>query len=169
MNETTAPAEVRTTRTMGTITPAFTDTDHSIVRSPLEKRCAGERHRIRHRSGAIGKTASTGSAGHILGRYRRRRNGLVRPCQTRCTGWVSVRHIRRDQLNEIVQRVRTSAASRPSTTPSPPSTRPSDARGRRSSAFVHKDSGIATDPALFVDRRSRVARAASRHHRPGPR
>src|SRR5690242_11028622 len=36
---------------------------------------------------------------------------------------------------------RTSAASRPSTMPSPPSTRPSDARGRRSSAFVREDSG----------------------------
>src|SRR5262249_6368533 len=33
---------------------------------------------------------------------------------------------------------RTSATSRPSTTPSPPSTRPSDARGRRSSAFVRE-------------------------------
>src|SRR5437773_7682523 len=33
---------------------------------------------------------------------------------------------------------RTSATSRPSTTPSPPSTGPSDARGRRSSAFVRE-------------------------------
>ena len=35
---------------------------------------------------------------------------------------------------------RTSATSRPSTTPSPPSTRPSGSRGRRSSAFVREDS-----------------------------
>ena len=48
---------------------------------------------------------------------------------------------------------RTSATSRPSTMPSPPSTRPSDARGRRSSTFVHKDSGTATGPALLVDQR----------------
>src|SRR6516225_3255501 len=33
---------------------------------------------------------------------------------------------------------RTSATSRPSTTPSPPSTAPSDARGRRSSAFARE-------------------------------
>jgi hypothetical protein len=40
----------------------------------------------------------------------------------------------------------TSATSRPSTMLSPPSTRPSDARGRRSSAFVHKDSETAEAP-----------------------
>jgi NADPH:quinone reductase-like Zn-dependent oxidoreductase len=34
---------------------------------------------------------------------------------------------------------RTSAPSRPSTTPLPLSTRPSGSRGRRSSAFVHRD------------------------------
>ena len=65
----------------------------------------------------------------------------------------------RAQLGEVVRRCgtddcgRTSATSRPSTMPSPPSTRPSDARGRRSSAFVHKDSGTATGPALLVDQR----------------
>src|SRR4051794_10831567 len=37
--------------------------------------------------------------------------------------------------------------------PSRPLTRPSDARGRRSSAFVHKDPGTATGPALLVDQR----------------
>src|SRR5882724_3309834 len=45
---------------------------------------------------------------------------------------------------------RTSVTSRPSTTPSRPLTRPSGARGRRSSAFVHKASRRATDPALLV-------------------
>jgi hypothetical protein len=50
---------------------------------------------------------------------------------------------------------RTSATSRPSTTPSPPSTRPSDARGRRSSAFVREDLGRASGSALLVDHRCR--------------
>src|SRR5215831_18243837 len=45
---------------------------------------------------------------------------------------------------------RTSAKYRPSTTLSPPSIRPSDARGRRSSAFVHEDSGRASGSALLV-------------------
>jgi NADPH:quinone reductase-like Zn-dependent oxidoreductase len=40
----------------------------------------------------------------------------------------------------------TSAALRPSTMLSPPSTGPSDAPGRRSSAFVHKDSDTAASP-----------------------
>src|SRR5215471_5477413 len=48
---------------------------------------------------------------------------------------------------------RTSAKYRPSTTLSPPSIRPSDARGRRSSAFVHEDSGRASGSALLVDHR----------------
>src|SRR5436190_16919368 len=44
----------------------------------------------------------------------------------------------------------TSATSRHSTMLSPPSTRPSDATGRRSSAFVHKDSETATAPAYYA-------------------
>ena len=54
----------------------------------------------------------------------------------------------RAQLGEVVQRVRmvgcgrTSAPSRPSTTPLPLSTRPSGSRGRRSSAFVHRRRGV---------------------------
>ena len=94
---------------------------------------------------------------------------IVGPTEARPTDGLAVDFVvecDRSQLGEIVQRVRTdgygriSATSRPSTTPLRPSTRPSGARGRRSSAFVHQDSGIATDPALLVDRRSRVARAA---------
>src|SRR3954471_4927300 len=48
---------------------------------------------------------------------------------------------------------RTSATSRPLTTPSPPSTRRSGSRGRRSFAFVRKDLGTASGPAFLVDQR----------------
>ncbi len=50
---------------------------------------------------------------------------------------------------------RTSATSRPSTMPSPPSTRPSGSRGRRSSAFVRKDSltdGSDLPPGQYYER-----------------
>ena len=57
---------------------------------------------------------------------------------------------------------RTSAKSRPSTMPSPPSTRPSGSRGRRSSAFVRKDSGRrAVLPSSWIASR-RTSRAVPR-------
>src|SRR4051812_35572447 len=46
---------------------------------------------------------------------------------------------------------RTSAPSRPSTTPLPLSTRPSGSRGRRSSAFVHEDSGRRAHAAAVTE------------------
>ena len=45
---------------------------------------------------------------------------------------------------------RTSATSRPSTTPSPLSTRPSGSRGRRSSAFVREDSAAGQRPSFLT-------------------
>src|SRR5262249_60884571 len=48
---------------------------------------------------------------------------------------------------------RTSATSRPATTPSRLSTRPSGSAGRRSSAFVGEDSERAAGSALLVDQR----------------
>ncbi len=74
---------------------------------------------------------------------------VVGPAGARPAGGLAVDFVvesDRAQLGEIVRRCgtdgcgRTSATSRPSTTPPPPSTRPGDAKGRRSSAFVREDS-----------------------------
>ena len=58
---------------------------------------------------------------------------------------------------------RTWATSRPSTMPSPTSTRPSDARGRRSSAFAHRDLSRPQDRRM---RPGESIRSSARQDRP---